>query len=84
MRKKYFYDILNAYMTNQAKIKRGVIMRFIWTIIWAVLFSGTISYVLASMAGESFNLTATLIMAGIFSLAVWVLGEGLLKEEKQN
>lgn len=59
-------------------------MRFIWTIIWAVLFSGTISYVLASMAGESFNLTATLIMAGIFSLAVWVLGEGLLKEEKQN
>ncbi|MDY0396073.1 DUF2929 family protein [Virgibacillus halophilus] len=59
-------------------------MRFIWTIIWAVLLSGTISYVLSSMAGESFSLTATLVMAGIFCIAVWVIGEGFLKEDKQS
>ncbi|MDY0406184.1 YjzD family protein [Virgibacillus sp. 179-BFC.A HS] len=59
-------------------------MRYIWTIIWSVLFSATISYVLSSMAGEPFNLTATLVMAAIFCIAVWVLGEGLLKEDKQH
>lgn len=56
-------------------------MRFIMTIIWAILISATISYVLTSMAGEPFNVIQTLILSGIIGVIVIALGEFALKEE---
>lgn len=57
-------------------------MRYIWTIIWATLISGVLSYVLSSMGNDPFVLLDTLILAGILSVAVIILGDGLLKVNK--
>ncbi|HLR09684.1 MAG TPA: DUF2929 family protein [Bacillota bacterium] len=57
-------------------------MRLIWTIIWALLISGAVSYVLSSMAGETFDMTGTLALAGIFVVTIFVLGS-MLKETNE-
>ncbi|OZU90638.1 DUF2929 domain-containing protein [Virgibacillus indicus] len=59
-------------------------MRYIVTIIWAVLISAVISYVLSSMAGDAFSMPGTLLLAGIFIVATFLLGDGILKEDKSN
>ncbi|PAV29207.1 DUF2929 domain-containing protein [Virgibacillus profundi] len=59
-------------------------MRYIVTIIWAVLISAVISYVLASMAGNEFSMMGTFVVTGLFIVAVAILGDGILKEEKSN
>jgi hypothetical protein len=59
-------------------------VRYIMTIIWAVLISGVLSYVLSSMGNAEFVLKDTLILAGILAVAIMVLGDGLLKNNKVN
>ncbi|MBU8792120.1 YjzD family protein [Oceanobacillus caeni] len=56
-------------------------MRYIASIFWAVLISFAISYVLSSMGGEPFVLSHSLILAALFSIAVFILGDGILKED---
>lgn len=55
-------------------------MRFVWPLVWAIFISGVISYVLSSMAGNVFNMTSTLVVAVIITFAVYILGEGVLKD----
>lgn len=38
-------------------------MRFIMTIVWALLIGGALSYVLSSMNGDPFNLTQSLALS---------------------
>ena len=57
-------------------------VRYIMTIFWAILISGVLSYVLSSMGDAKFVLTDTLILAGILSVAIFILGDGLLKDNK--
>ncbi|MBC5636686.1 MULTISPECIES: YjzD family protein [Ornithinibacillus] len=59
-------------------------MRYIATILWAVLITFVLSYVLSSMGGGSLDLVATLVMAAILSIAIFILGDGLLKEKKEQ
>ncbi|XGA32986.1 YjzD family protein [Virgibacillus sp. CBA3643] len=59
-------------------------MRYIMTIFWAVAISAVVSYVLTSMAGAPFVLTDTLILAGIFAVAVIVLADFVLPEKKEQ
>lgn len=59
-------------------------MRYIWTIIWATLISGVLSYVLSSMSDDPFILKDTLILAGVISVAIFILGDGLLKSEESE
>lgn len=59
-------------------------MRFLLPLVWALLISGVISYVLSSMAGNPFNLTNTVILAVIITIAISVLGEGVLKGESEQ
>lgn len=59
-------------------------MRFVMTFIWAMLISSAISYVLTSMADDPFNLTHALILGVIFTIVVFVLGEGILKEDSKQ
>lgn len=54
------------------------------TLIWSVLIGGAIAYVLTSMAGEPFNLTATLFLGGVFAITVFIIGEFVLKPEKTD
>jgi hypothetical protein len=50
------------------------------TIVWAFLLSFMISYVLSNMGGHSFSINQVLMLTGIFTVAVVLLGEGALKE----
>ncbi|WP_047982451.1 YjzD family protein [Ornithinibacillus contaminans] len=59
-------------------------MRYIATIFWAVLISFVLSYVLSSMAGESLDLVATLVVAAIFSIVIFLLGDGLLRQRNEQ
>lgn len=54
-------------------------MRYIMVAIWSLLISTAVSYVLTSMGGEPFNFVLTLILAGIFTVAIILLGDGVLK-----
>ncbi|GGB39940.1 DUF2929 family protein [Virgibacillus dakarensis] len=58
-------------------------MRFFWTFIWALAVGSVISYILSSMAGNPFNVVHTLALAIIFTLAIYLLGEGVLKEQEE-
>ncbi|MEW9674971.1 YjzD family protein [Lentibacillus sp. L22] len=58
-------------------------MRFFWTFIWALAIGGVISYILSAMAGEPFNVIHTLVLSIIFTIAIYVLGEGILKEQAE-
>ncbi|PWU67741.1 MULTISPECIES: DUF2929 family protein [Gracilibacillus] len=55
-------------------------MKYIMTIVWAVIISFVIGYVLASMAGETLHVPSVLSLAAIFSIIVILLGDGVLKE----
>ncbi|WP_042149031.1 YjzD family protein [Paucisalibacillus sp. EB02] len=57
-------------------------MRYLATIFWAVLVTFVLSYVLSSMAGATLDLVATLVMAAIFSIFIFILGDGILREKK--
>jgi hypothetical protein len=59
-------------------------MRYVMTIVWASLLGVVLSYVLSSMAAEPFNVSATIAFIVIVSLAVFWLGDGVLKEEKDS
>ncbi|GIO25742.1 DUF2929 family protein [Ornithinibacillus bavariensis] len=59
-------------------------MRYIASIFWAILISFVLSYVLSSMAGASLDLVATFIAAAIISIFIFILGDGLLREEKEQ
>jgi len=59
-------------------------LRYIVGIIWAVLVGAVISYVLASMANEPFSIAGSFVLAAIFTVGIFVLGEGGLKEDKSK
>ncbi|MUV36526.1 hypothetical protein JNUCC1_00329 [Lentibacillus sp. JNUCC-1] len=58
-------------------------MRFIMTFFWSILIGCAVSYVLASMAGDSFQLIHGLIAGLSIGVIVLILGEGVLKENPE-
>ncbi|MRH43374.1 DUF2929 family protein [Aquibacillus halophilus] len=58
-------------------------MRYFWTIFWAIVISSLISYVLTSMAGEALTLLPIFVLAVIFSAAVIIIGDGILREDTE-
>ncbi|MCM3741096.1 YjzD family protein [Oceanobacillus luteolus] len=57
-------------------------MRYIMTIIWSLLISAAVSYVLTSMAGEPFVISEVVILAAFFMVIVFLLGEVALKQKE--
>lgn len=57
-------------------------MRHVVVIIWSILIGTVVSYVLTSMGGEPFNMNHTLILAAFLFVIVTILGEFVLKEDK--
>lgn len=53
------------------------------TIIWSLLISLAISFVLTSMAGDPFIISEAVILAVIFVVVIVLLGDGVLKEESK-
>lgn len=58
-------------------------MRYIMTLIWSVLISLVVTYVVTSMAGAAFNSTSVFVLAAVIFLAIFVLGELILKEKEE-
>lgn len=56
-------------------------MRVIIAIIWSLLISSVVSYVLSSMAGDPFNFSMVLGLTAILVVGVLILGDGILTEE---
>ncbi|MET3683382.1 hypothetical protein ABID56_001477 [Alkalibacillus flavidus] len=57
-------------------------MRLISTAVWSFLLSAMIVYVIGSMAGISFNLSAAIGIAVVFTLATVILGETVITDEE--
>lgn len=55
-------------------------MRYVMTLIWSVLISAAIAFVLSSMAGESFMLQEALILSVIFTILIALIGDGAIRE----
>lgn len=49
-------------------------MKYIMTLIWSMLLSFIISYILSSMADDPFILNQALVLGGIFFVAIVILG----------
>jgi hypothetical protein len=55
-------------------------MRFIWTLIWALLLSNMAFYVLSSMQNAEYNPATATLIGVVLAVAAAVIGDGLLKE----
>lgn len=59
-------------------------MRFIFTIVWALILGTGVSYILSSMGQQPFNLSHAFIVAGIISAVVFLLAEVVLKTPEEQ
>jgi len=59
-------------------------MRFIMTIIWALLIGSALDYILTSMAGGPFNLTQSIVFSAAVFIAILVLDGVLSTQNKQT
>jgi hypothetical protein len=58
-------------------------MRYIWTLIWSLLLSNMIFYVLVSMQGGTFDFMKALIFGVVFAVLISVLGELLPSKSEE-
>lgn len=58
-------------------------MKYVMTLVWSMLLSLVVSYVLGSMAGDPFILTEAVILGVIFFIAITLLGM-ILSPSKQE
>ncbi|MGM8214671.1 YjzD family protein [Bacillaceae bacterium W0354] len=58
-------------------------MRYILTIIWSFLLSAMVVYVLASMSGDTFNMTGVYVLTVVFSLIAFI-GDGVLRDPDES
>ena len=58
-------------------------MKYIMTIVWAILISAALTYVLANMAGDSFVLAEAGILATVLAVFIFILGDVVIKSEKE-
>ncbi|GEL76893.1 YjzD family protein [Tenuibacillus multivorans] len=59
-------------------------MRIIWTLFWSFVLSLMVVYVLASMTGDEFSFTFSIVLTAIFTIATVTLGEGVIKDDSSN
>ncbi|WP_187695432.1 DUF2929 family protein [Oceanobacillus piezotolerans] len=58
-------------------------MRYIMTIVWAVLIGAAVNYVLTSMGGETFVMSDALIFAVLLAGMAILLGDFALKDKSE-
>lgn len=59
-------------------------MKYVMTLVWSMLLSLVVSYVLGSMAGDPFVLSEAVILGAIFFIAIISLGLILDPKEQQE
>lgn len=57
-------------------------MRYIATIVWALLISSVLSYVLSSMGGDKFDVMGTIVLAVTMFIAITILGDNVLTDDQ--
>ncbi|WP_096155156.1 MULTISPECIES: YjzD family protein [Bacillus] len=55
-------------------------MRFFWTLVWSLLLVNMISYVIASMQGDTYNYVIASGVAVVFTLVISLIGAVLPNE----
>lgn len=48
-------------------------LRFIISLVWALLIGGALAYVLSSMAGDAFNLTQSIVYSAVAFIAILLM-----------
>ena len=61
----------------------GAGMRYIMTIIWSLLIAFAVAYVLTSMAAEPFVISEAIILAAVFAVLIFFMGDVVLKEKSE-
>lgn len=59
-------------------------MRYFWTIFWAFLLSNMIVYVISSMQATGFSFAQAIILAAVFSVVIFILGDGVVSKESEQ
>jgi len=59
-------------------------VRFIMTIIWALLIGGALAYVLSSMADQPFNLTQSVVFSVAVFLFILIVDAVLTTQEPEK
>jgi predicted PurR-regulated permease PerM len=49
-------------------------MRFFWTLLWAMLLSNMMNYVIGNMQGIGYDFQMATIVAIIFSVVIFIIG----------
>lgn len=58
-------------------------MKYVFSLLWAVVIGTVVSYVLTSMANEPFNLTLLFILAGLLFIATIII-DAVLNKASEN
>lgn len=58
-------------------------MRYIMTLIWALLIGGVLAYVLSSMADDAFNMTQSLVYSAVVFVAILLIDAVLSVKTEQ-
>ncbi|TLS37823.1 YjzD family protein [Pseudalkalibacillus caeni] len=53
-------------------------MRYIWALIWGLLLSNMVFYVLASMQGGEYHFSTASLFGIVFAVIVFILGDGMI------
>jgi hypothetical protein len=80
-----FTNLLLLYSRERIRLHKevNVDMRYIWTLIWSLLLSNMMYYVLSSMQGGDFDLLKASIFGVVFAVVISVLGEILPSKSEE-
>jgi hypothetical protein len=65
---------------------RWIHLKYLMTLIWAILIGAALAYVLSSMAGDAFNLTQSLVFSVVAFIGISIMDAILVipMDEKSN
>lgn len=59
-------------------------MRYFWTAFWAFLISQMLVYVVSNMQGATFDFMTGTIIAAVFSVAIFILGDAGIPDDSSK
>lgn len=58
-------------------------MKYIMTIVWALLIGSALAYILSSMAGDPFNMVQSLVYSGVVFIIILIMDNVLSVDTEQ-
>ncbi|HLR22446.1 MAG TPA: DUF2929 family protein [Pseudogracilibacillus sp.] len=58
-------------------------MKYIMTIVWALLIGAALAYILSSMAGDTFNMVQSIVYSGVVFIIILIMDNVLSVDTEQ-